>query len=423
MSGPLTGLTVLEFSQIYAGPFAGMLLADMGADVIKVEPPWGEPWRYIEEFAPGENRAFIALNRGKRSLPLDLTTPEGRRIVHRLAESADVVVINARSDVPAALGIDYGTLSSINPGIVYCDNSAFGPTGPGSHRPGYDIVAQAATGIMASEGKLDNGVLRQIESTPLVDFVAAFTMAMSVCGALYHRERTGKGQKIETSLLASALALQTHRFINVAAVDEERRGDFFEQLERLRREGAGYRKIDDVYRDKLGPVRVGNIYYRTYQASDGLLAVGCLSDSLRKKLLRVLGLEDIRFEEGYDPATEASRAFGEALVSRAETILRRRTVAEWVSAFDEAGVPAGPVRFVEELIDDPQVVANGLVVEMEHAVAGALRMVGPLMGMSETPLELERASPALGQHTDEILRSLGYSEAEVLDLKARGVTR
>jgi formyl-CoA transferase len=124
MSGPLTGLTVLEFSQIYAGPFAGMLLADMGADVIKVEPPWGEPWRYIEEFAPGENRAFIALNRGKRSLPLDLTTPEGRRIVHRLAESADVVVINARSDVPAALGIDYGTLSSINPEIVYCDNSA-----------------------------------------------------------------------------------------------------------------------------------------------------------------------------------------------------------------------------------------------------------------------------------------------------------
>ena len=136
---------------------------------------------------------------------------------------------------------------------------------------------------------------------------------MSVCGALYHRERTGKGQKIETSLLASALALQTHRFINVAAVDEERRGDFFEQLERLRREGAGYRKIDDVYRDKLGPVRVGNIYYRTYQASDGLLAVGCLSDPLRKKLLRVLGLEDIRFEEGYDPATEASRAFGEVL--------------------------------------------------------------------------------------------------------------
>ena len=174
---------------------------------------------------------------------------------------------------------------------------------------------------------------------------------------------------------------------------------------------------------RLGPVRVGNIYYRTYQASDGLLAVGCLSDSLRKKLLRVLGLEDIRFEEGYDPATEASRGFGEALVSRAEAILRRRTVAEWVSAFDEAGVPAGPVRFVEELIDDPQVVANGLVAEMEHAVAGALKMVGPLMGMSETPLELERASPALGQHTDEILRSLGYSEADVLDLKARGVTR
>ena len=134
MSGPLTGLTVLEFSQIYAGPFAGMLLADMGADVIKVEPTWGEPWRYVEEFAPGENRAFISLNRGKRSLPLDLTTPEGRRIVHRLAESADVVVINARSDVPAALGIDYGTLSSINPGIVYCDNSAFGQTGPGSHQ-------------------------------------------------------------------------------------------------------------------------------------------------------------------------------------------------------------------------------------------------------------------------------------------------
>jgi crotonobetainyl-CoA:carnitine CoA-transferase CaiB-like acyl-CoA transferase len=419
----LTGITVLEFSQIYAGPFGGMLLADLGADVIKVEPTWGEPWRYTEEFAPGENRSFIALNRGKRGLPLDLATPEGRRIIHRLAETADVVVINARSDVPQALGIDYETLSAMNPGLVYCENTAFGQNGPESHRPGYDIIAQAVTGIMASEGRIEDGVPQQVQSTPLVDFVAAFTIALSVCSALYHRERTGRGQKIETSLMASALALQTSRFINIAAVDDERRTDFLTELERLRREGADYREIDDVYRSKLGPVRIGNIYYRTYQAADGALAVGCLSDSLRKKLLGVLELEDIRFDEGYDPTTEESLAFGGALVLKAEAIFRQRTVAEWVRALDEAGVPVGPVRFVEELMDDPQVLANNLVVDMEHAVAGALKMVGPLMKMSKTPLDLKRASPALGEHTDEILRSLGYSEAEVRDLKDRGVTR
>ena len=407
MPGPLMGITVLEFSQIYAGPFAGMLLADMGADVIKVEPTWGEPWRYVEEFAPGENRSFISLNRGKRSLPLDLTTPEGRSIIHRLVKTADVVVINARSDVPRALGIDYETLSALNTRLVYCENTAFGRNGPQSHRPGYDIIAQAVTGIMASEGKIENGVPQQVQSTPLVDFVAAFTIALSVCGALYHRERTGTGQKIETSLMASALALQTSRFINIPAVDDERRTDFLEELGRLRGEGADYRRIDDMYQSKLGPTRVGNIYYRTYRAADGALAVGCLSDRLRKKLLGVLGLEDIRFEERYDPTTEESRTFGDALISRAEAIFEQRTVAEWVRALDEAGVPVGPVRFVEELMDDPQVVANGLVVEMEHAVAGALRMVGPLMRMSETPLDLKRASPALQAQSADSARSEG----------------
>ena len=206
MSGPLNGVRVLEFTEIIAGPFAGMMLSDMGADVIKVEPPWGEPWRFAQEFAPTESRRFISLNRGKRSLPLDLTRPEGLEIVYKLVPSMDAVIINARPDVPAKLGIDYETLSALNPRLIYCDNTAFGRQGPHSHRPGYDLIVQAMTGLMASEEKVADGVPQPIVSSAVADFTTGVAIAWGVCAALYNRERTGKGQKIETTLLGTALA-------------------------------------------------------------------------------------------------------------------------------------------------------------------------------------------------------------------------
>ncbi len=422
MPGPLDGVRILEFTEIIAGPYGGMLLSDMGADVIKVEPPWGEPWRFAQEFVPNESRNFISLNRGKRSLPLDLTKPEGLEIVYKLIPDMDVVIINARPDVPHNLGIDYETLSARNPRLIYCDNTAFGRKGPHSYRPGYDLIVQAMTGLMASEGKVLDGVPQQIQSTAIADYATGITIAWAICAALYHRERTGKGQMVETTLLASALGVQTGRFIQVAAVDDERRKDFLELLGQMRADRRPFDEIHEQYREKLSP-RVGNIYYRTYQASDGVLAIACLSDRLRKRAADLLGLDDIRFQPGYDPMSEEARIFGEKLVAQAEVVFLTKTVDEWLKLFDSVGVPAGPVRFVEELLDDEQVIANGLVVELEHSLAGPLKMVGPTLTMSDSPLEVKLASPALGEHTDEILTSLGLGEAEIRSLREGGVTR
>lgn len=422
MPGPLDGVKVLEFTEIIAGPFGGMLLADMGADIIKVEPPWGEPWRIYQEFIPTESRTYISLNRGKRSLPLDLTRPEALEVVHRLVPQMDVVIINARPDVPYKLGIDYETLSARNPRLIYCENTAFGRKGPQSHRPGYDIIAQAMTGLMAAEGKVLGGVPQQIVSTAIADFASGIAIAWGVCAALYSRELTGKGQKIETTLLASALAVQTGRMLQVAAVDDEPRAAFLEALAELRARGAGYDEVLARYQE-LTPRPPGNIYYRTYQTRDGFLAVGCLSAPLRRRLANALGLDDIRFHPGYDPHSEEAKTFGEQLVKKAEELFRQKTVDEWLALLDKAGVPAGRVRFAEELINDEQVIANDLVVELEHSLAGKLKMVGPLIKMSATPLKARSASPALGEHTNEVLGALGYTAQEIQRLKDIGVTR
>ena len=422
MPGPLDGVRVLDFTEIIAGPFGGMLLADMGAHVIKVEPPWGDPWRYNREFLPGESHTYISLNRGKRSLPLDLVNPEGQEVVRRLIPETDVVVVNYRPDVPAKLGIDYETLSAINPRIIYCENTAYGRRGPHSQRPGYDLIIQAMSGIVASEGKFVEGVPQHVTSCALADFATGIAIAWGVSAALYAREHTGLGQKIEATLLATSLMLQTSRLLQVEAVDGEDRVQALEDLSAMRSAGQPFPEIHA----RMGELRgrpPGNIYYRNYQTRNGVLAVGCLSDPLRKKLASVLDLRDIRFEPGYDPASEEARAFGQALEAQTEALFRDRTNEEWIGILDAAGIPCGPVRFIEELLEDEQVRANDLVVELEHALAGPLKMAGPILRMSGTPLEATSASPTLGQHTDEILAELGYTAQEVERLRELGVTR
>ncbi len=423
MAGPLAGIKVLEFTQIIAGPFGGMMLADMGADVIKVEPVEGEPWRVALEFIPGESKTYMSLNRGKRSLPLDLTSPEAVEIIHRMIPEIDVVVINARPDVPNKLGIDYETLSSINPRIIYCDNTAFGRSGPDSYRPGYDLIIQAMSGLMAAEGKIRNGVPQLITSTAVADFATGIAIAWGVCAALFHRERTGRGQKVETTLLGTALGVQTGSFMEIDAFDAERRAEFLAVLNAMRELGASYEEMHEQYVQIVSPWRGGNIYYRTYQASDGALAVACLSDRLRKRVADVLGIDDPRFSPEFDPFDEGTIAYSEKLVEEAEELFRERTVQEWLDIFDGVGVPAGPVRYIQELLEDEQVEANGLSVELEHTLAGRVKMVGPIIGMSETPLEATSASPALGEHTDEILLAMGYSQEEISGMKTDGITR
>jgi crotonobetainyl-CoA:carnitine CoA-transferase CaiB-like acyl-CoA transferase len=422
MPGALDGIRILDFTEIIAGPMAAMHLADMGAEVIKVEPPWGEPWRQQALIAPMEGRNYISLNRGKKSLPLDLTKPEAREIVYKLVPSMDVVVINYRPDVPAKLGIDYETLSAINPRLVYCENTAYGRRGPHSYRPGYDIIIQGLSGLMAADAKIQNGVPQSISASAVADTSTGLAMAWGVCAALFARERTGKGQKVEAALLATALAIQTGRFLQIEKVDHEARGQFLEDINLLRAAGAPYPDIFARY-EAFRARPPGNIYYRTYQTRDSVMTVACLSDVLRKKMADALGLHDIRFQPAYDPNSEEARRFGDELTKKAETLFLTRTTQEWTAHLDAAGVPCGPVLFTEELVDHEQTLANDMVVELQHSKVGKIKMFGPVLRMSETPMEARSAAPAMGEHTDQVLASLGYSAAQIQRLREQGVTR
>ncbi len=423
MPGPLAGIRVLEFTEIIAGPFAGMLLSDMGAEIIKVEPPEGEPWRLVAQFVPTESRGYISLNRGKRSLTLDLSRPEAREVVCRLVPDLDVVLVNYRPDVAEKLGIGYESLSAINPRLVYCDNTAFGRKGPQSHRPGYDIIVQGLSGVMATEGKMQEGV-PLLNAIPVADYSTGIMMAWAVCAALFARERTGRGQRIETTLLGSALAVQTGSFQVVESVDSEWRQQFLDRLGQARSEGSDYEELRKFLVATRPVVAVGNIHYRAFKTKDSYVVVGALSAALRKKLCAALGVEDKRIDDPqWDPMPPQSREYAKALVKQAEAVFLERTTDEWLALFDEAGVPAGPFKFTQELMDDPQVTANDLQVDVEHPLVGTVRMVGPPLQMSETRLQVQGPSPALGQHTDEILSSLGYSGEQIASLREAGVIR
>lgn len=421
MAGPLSGVRVLEFSEIIAGPFAGMLLSDMGADIIKVEPIEGEPWRLVAQFVPTESRHFISLNRGKRGLTLDLNRPQSKEVIRRIVADIDVVLVNYRPDVAENLSIDYGTLSGVNRRLIYCDNTAFGRKGPQSHRPGYDIIVQGASGVMALEGKTLDG-LPILNALPVADFSTGLMMTSSICAALFVRERTGLGQKIETTLLGSALSVQNASFQLVESVDQEWRQRFLDRLAEAREGEYDYEELRKYLNAARPVLAVGNIHYRVFKTKDSYIVVGALSQALRRKLCGALGIEDKRIgDPDWDPRTPESREYAKKLVKQAEAIVAERTTDEWLELLDERGVPAGPLKFVQELVDDPQVLANDLQVDVEHPLAGKVRMVGPAFQMSETPLEVQGPSPTLGQHNDEILASLGFDEREISTMREDGV--
>ena len=419
-SGPLVGIRVLEFSQIIAGPFGCQNLSDMGAEVIKVEPPKGEPWRLYSQFRPGESKHFHALNRGKKSLVLNLEDPAAREVVHRLVPDIDIVVINYRPDVSAKLGIDDATLRALRPDLIYIDNTAWGRKGPWANRPGYDIIAQAVSGLMAADGKLDEGGSPgTITASPMADYGTGIAIAWAACAALYHREKTGEGQFIETTLLNTALAMQGMYGMDLPLCDALKYQKMA-MVEELRAQGAPYAQVLEAH-GAGGVPRVGNVYYRAYATKDGAVAVGALSPSLRAKVRAAIPTEYLGL---YDPEFDARNpehvARATLEVGKVEARFRELTTAEWLERLEAHGVPCGPVNFVEEAMLDPQTLANDMTVQLHHDVTGEETQVSPLLRMSATPLEAQGSSPMLGRHTDEVLRGAGYSDAEIAALRARG---
>lgn len=397
--GALAGVKVLEFSEMIAAPFAGMNLGDLGADVIKVEPPEGDPWRHSLEFAPNESRTFLSLNRNKRGITLDLKLPEAQAVAHRLVPSMDVVIVNYRPDVPKRLGIDYETLGALNRRLIYVQNTAMGTRGDHSHRPGYDLIAQAVTGLMLTGGRVDHDGIPMPLTPAIGDYSTGLVIALAICAALYARERTGVGQKVDTTLLGTSLALQTASFMRTEVVAPTA-------------EGSASSSSPEA--------RALNAYYRVYRTKDSMVAVACLTPTLRRKMADALGVPDVRHERKIPRDSEEGREAAVRFTGAALARFLERTTDEWLEAFDGAGVPAAPVRTVTELLDDPQVLANDLVVEYDHPAAGAVAMVGPVIQMEKTPTSVRRPPPTLGQHSAEILDELGYSSDEVDRLKELG---
>ena len=421
LQGVLSGVKVLDFSEYIAGPLAGQLLADLGADVTKVEPPHGDFWRHTAPVAPFESRGFMGVNKGKRSISLDLKHPGAKEVLHRLVRNADVVIANYRPGVAARIGVDYEALNAINPRIIYCENTAFGAKGPYADRAGFDLVSQAMTGIMSFEGA--GGLPHPIITTSPTDLAAGFFMAYGVAAALYQRERTGVGQRIETSLFASGLAIQYRPIFSIENIDRGPREELLASFARAREEG---RRAEDVIKDhpsRHDALRRANPYYKVYETRDSYIALACLNNRLRRAAAAVLGVDDPRVE-GDEFNVETLGADETLVLSELiKAIFTNKTTDEWVAEFDAAGVPCGAVRMTAELFDDPQVVEGELIVELEHALLGPVKMANSPLRMSAGETGSRMASPVLGQHTREVLAEAGYTPGEITALESSRVVR
>lgn len=418
MAGALSGVRVLEFSQIVAAPYCGLQLADLGADVVKVESPAGDSVRRLGAALPGEGKFFHWLNRGKRGMVLDLQVEAAQELVHRIVPQFDVVIINSRPGVPARLHIDYETLREFRANLVYLENSGFGPRGPAKMLSGSDIVAQAYSGLMASDGKLDeSGAPELITSAPVSDLASGLAGAMGICAALLHRSVSGKGQYLHTSLLASALSLQGHTVSRVPLSDAFVRNPLVARVAELREAHASYEDIMNARRQMTRPGGSG-LYYGSYRVKDGAVTLGSLTPTNAEQMRHVLGIDDDpTAAPEFDALDPRSAEVTRTMRARIERIMLTKTVAEWLAAFQQEGAPVSGVQLPEELADDPQVEALGIMLELDHELTGPERIVGPIVEMSETPTGARRASPPLGRHTEEVLLECGLTAAEIEALR------
>lgn len=377
---PLAGIKVVDFSRLFAGPYATMTLADLGADVIKVEAPAGDDARgFGPPFLGGEGMNFMALNRHKRSITLDMKTPEGKAAAVRLARDADVIVENFRPGVADKLGIGYEALKQDNPGLIYCSISGFGRSGAYADRPALDIILQAMTGVMDRQGK---GGRPELLVVTIADTYASALAVQSILAALLARHRDGVGQFVEVTLLEALIAAQSYRIISPA--------------DRLMLPA-----IDDT------------CPYQAFQGSDGVsFVIAAVSSNNWQALCNTTGLTDFlsRQELTTNPGRVANRA--EVIGGLAEAFASM-PAAVWLERLQAAGVPCARVRSVEELMDDEHVLGRGTIVEVDHPTAGVLKTMGSALHLTRTPTSTGAAAPRRGEHGEEILRENGFTDREI----------
>jgi crotonobetainyl-CoA:carnitine CoA-transferase CaiB-like acyl-CoA transferase len=389
MALPLEGVRVLDLTSVMAGPYCSMLLGDMGADVIKIESfPDGDTSRAFVPQIRGESYCFTVLNRNKRSLAIDMKSAKGRNIVHQLAKRADIITENFRPGVVKKLGLDYESLRQDNRGLVYASMSGFGQTGPYAGRGGYDIIAQGMSGIMMMTG--EPGGRPAKVGIAMNDIASGVTALYAILGAYISRLRSGQGQYVETSLLEAGLAWSQWEF-----------GAFFGAGELPAAMGTRHRRAAP---------------YQAYRTSDGYVTVGANNEKLWRAFCEQVcasphWLSDPRY------ASNALRVqHADALQADIEAVFTSHPTAHWVEALDAAAVPGGPVYSYQQVFDDPHVKARAMVVEMEHPIMGTIKTFGSPVKSSGELVSIRRAAPWLGQHSEEILRSLGIAEDEVKSL-------
>jgi len=406
MAGPLSHVRVLDLSRVLAGPWAGQNLADLGAEVIKVERPkvgddsraFGPPW--IKDRGGKDTRDsayFSSANRGKKSITLNVASKEGQSLVRELATRSDVLLENYKFGDLARYGLAYDDLKAVNPGLIYCSVTGFGHTGPYRERPGYDFMIQGMGGMMSVTGEPDDapGGGPQRAGVPIADIITGMYASIAICAALANRERTGMGQHLDLALLDSQIALLAYQNTNYFATGKP-------------------------------PKRIGNLHpnivpYQPFRTSDGSVILACGNDNLFRKFCEAAGCLELTSDPRF--ATNGKRVENRAELTRLlQDIFARRTTAQWLDMLEAAGVPNGPINDLAQVFAEPQVKARGVRIELEHAAAGPLPMVASPMRFSGTPLEYRSAPPLLGEHTEEVLRDLlQKSAAEIARLRDAGV--
>jgi len=421
MSGPLSDVRVVEFAQVVAVPVGGSLLAGLGAEVIKVEPAAGDAARLIRPTQnKGQGRLFLVHNRGKKSIALDLGHERAREVVEPLVASADVVTTGfKRTDLPR-YGLTYDELSAIKPDLVYLENTPYGPAGPMADMGGYDPVAMGLTGAAFQAASDLRGAPKTMVPA-FADFGTGFLGALGVVAALRHRDLTGEGQKVETSLVATAMVYSSQSSNWIEGVDEDRVEKLNADLADAQAAGDGFAEQQERWWRSFRRDNSGNAAFRFYRCVDGFISVACLSPVLIRRFYEAMDLTDPRRRDGWDPEAPTAEAELVDWVTGIEATFASESCDHWLAHLRANGVPCGPVNTSEQAVDDPQVVANGYITEFDQPGVGRMRSYAPPVRLSSSDPTPLGPAPTIGADTDSLCAELGLAPATIADLRAAGV--